>query len=414
MNKSPLFPKILLVVGGDPHGKDAGEIFLCDIVGSVPSDRLIRYSLVAASTVPSAHNQMWGRFESILDVHPAQTLRLFKVKLIRSFAQICLHLFQYISLIPVLAKRITRIAKEQGVDVIWIAMNSPQLIYLADRLARNNSISLVVNVWDPPERFINDQKIPKFTKKIILGSFANVIKKSLALGTASEGMKEEYQKKYDKDSVVLIHGIDEQLHRSPRNKLGSSSQLVIGFSGNLYSSKEWLALLHALNSVNWTIAEHKIILRLLGSPPIIDKVDSKMNIEYMGWRTIPEIVDILASCDIAYLPYWIDEKYDYVTRMCFPNKLSVYLAAGIPVFYHGSPDASPSVFMKKYRIGVKCHSHAGNDIIDTLSKFINDAGNYARLSEGIKQARQEELNLKTFQSRFAHFIMHEDCEFIKR
>jgi hypothetical protein len=108
--------------------------------------------------------------------------------------------------------------------------------------------------------------------------------------------------------------------------------------------------------------------------------------------------------DIAYLPYWLDEKYHYVTQMCFPTKLTTYLAAGVPILYHGPSDGSPARFLAKYPAGIGCHTADSADIIKTIERFVTEKDFYPKAASAIENARTGEYNLNVFESRFLTFM----------
>ena len=53
----------------------------------------------------------------------------------------------------------------------------------------------------------------------------------------------------------------------------------------------------------------------------------------------------------GYVPYWRDSKMVPFARSAFPSKLSLYLALGLPVLYHGPYEGSPSAYIKDHGLG---------------------------------------------------------------
>ena len=60
-----------------------------------------------------------------------------------------------------------------------------------------------------------------------------------------------------------------------------------------------------------------------------------------GWHATTDAVAILSACDVCYVPYWFDEAFRPGVELSFPNKVSLYLAAGRPILYHGPEQATP-------------------------------------------------------------------------
>jgi hypothetical protein len=241
--------------------------------------------------------------------------------------------------------------------------------------------------------------------------FEKVMSMSERCGVASEAMGEEYGNLYGVESVVMIHGVHPKLMKPPAKELTSDKLFTIGFIGAWYAKNEWLALLSALSSVNWQIEGRKVAIRVL-STDLSVRAHDEMNIEYLGWRSVAETVELLSQVDITYLPYWFDESYSLSVRLCFPNKLSTYLAAGRPVLFHGPKDSSPVRFFNRFPVGLSCHSLENTEIIESLRRFIVDVEFYSDATEAGQKAREQELNLQIFRSRFASLIGIEENDLL--
>jgi glycosyltransferase involved in cell wall biosynthesis len=313
--------------------------------------------------------------------------------------QIWVRLFR----VPRLCRAAAAFARLQRVEILWVVLNSPTLVHMASRLARDLGIPLVVTVQDPPERWAEESRFDWLSRWILLRRFAEAIHMAERLGTASENMRDEYRRRYGKDSEVLIHGAHPSLRHLPAAVLRHPGELVIGVAGNLYSATEWYALLRALDSVNWIISDRRVRIRVLG-PDLVLYRQRCANIEFLGWRPMPEAVALLAETDLAYLPYFFDERFRLTVKLCFPNKLTAYLAAGLPVLFHGPEDSSPARFFGQYPIGACCHTLAPEEIMKCLRRFVDDPVFYRQSAEAGGRALDEELNVDVFLRRFAAMV----------
>ena len=187
--------------------------------------------------------------------------------------------------------------------------------------------------------------------------------------------------------------------------MAHDGQFVIGFAGSLYASREFEALLAALARVDWRIDGHDVKVKLMGhhgSCSLIGR--SRMNLEYLGWRSLEETVDLLAETDVAYLPYWFDPAFSDSVRLCFPNKLTTYLTAGKPVLFHGPADSAPARFFRRFPAGLCCHSLEAPAIIECLRRFVGDRDLYQSAACASQDALDQELNERAFVSHFADLI----------
>ena len=137
-----------------------------------------------------------------------------------------------------------------------------------------------------------------------------------------------------------------------------------------------------------------------------------MHIEYLGWRSVEETVELMSQVDVTYLPYWFDKAYGLSVRLCFPNRLATYLAAGRPVLFHGPEDSSPARFLRRFPAGLCCHSLEEAKIIDSLRRLIIDREFYALATQACQAAREQELDLRVFRRRFAALIGIEEDELL--
>lgn len=306
-------------------------------------------------------------------------------------------------LVPALVRRIVDFGRSFGAERLWVPLSVPHAMRLARRVAAQLQLPLYLTVWDPPE-----YKLPRFglhgaLQRRFLKIFAADMAAAKRCGVMSDEMKRRYESRYGVPCVVMTHGVPEKHWQEPAARPLRPDRLVIAFAGSLYALSEWRALLAALAGAGWEVAGRKVVLRLLS-----DRVEVLPNqpahLEFYGWRSFDETLDLLARSDVCYLPYWMDERYRDTVRLTFPTKLSLYLASGRPVFYHGPRDASPTPFFERFPAGVCCHSWDGEEILAALTRLAGDGAAYARATRAGREALQQALGQQVFRRRFAEFL----------
>ena len=120
-----------------------------------------------------------------------------------------------------------------------------------------------------------------------------------------------------------------------------------------------------------------------------------------------EVIDRMCGCDFAYLPYWFHPAYAESVRLCFPTKLTTYLTAGCPMFYHGPENAAVVDFFDRFRIGRCCHTLSVPQIAEQLETMALDENGRLKMKSQIRLAVDEELNLQVFHRRFHELIFGE-------
>lgn len=406
-------PKILLltstVPGSEAGAAAVGGIFLRDLCQAYPHDRLCCVAFTGSFQAPPPTDLSWLPVMTVPlpKAHPI-IQRLSRGPL-RWFASSLI--FQYTRLMQEkkLLDQAVQFAQRHKVELVWGVLGAPLLFHLAGSLAERLSVPLVVTVWDPPET--RDQ-LDWFSRRMALQSFDWSVRRSLRCGVASETMGEEYKARYGIPTTVMIHGIARSQRCPPASHLTSEDRLVIGFAGSFYTDNEWQAFLHALSSINWQIKGRDVVLRIL-SKNLRVATEGRARIEYLGWRPLQEVIRVLSASDVNYLPYWFDPTHSISVRLCFPNKLTAYLASGRPVFYHGPLDSSPTKFLYKYPAGLCCHSLDKNAIVEALERFVTEEGLYARMTRAGQDALDQELDQQVFLRRFATLVGVAETELMR-
>ncbi len=402
-------PRVLLLTGTPPGHQSAAGHFLRDLCLSYPRDSICCFAVVPRNCPPIPQDLNW--LPTVYAPRPRDSgTGLFGPRLMHLSAFVFWHYSKLVH-ISTLVRQAVQFGKGHGVDMVWAILNSPTQIAIAGKVASKLGAKLVTTVWDPPERLSMEMGFDGFSSRNLLHEFKNVIRSSVKTGVASEAMAEEYKKRYGIEAVVLIHGVHPKLMKPPARELISNKQFTIGFVGALYAVDAWQALLSALSKVNWRIEGRNVTIRVLSSA-IGFQASNSMHIEYLGWHSLEETIDLMSEVDVTYLPYWFDERYSLSVRLCFPNKLATYLAAGRPVLFHGPEDSSPAHFIRRFSAGLCCHSLHTTEIIECLRKFIIDKEFYANATQAGQQALDQELNLRVFRRRFASLIGIEENDLL--
>lgn len=394
-------PKILLLTGTAPGDGFACQILLRDLCRVYPREQIACFWLENYKYPVSDEfrwMQMYIHHNPLNERHLHPHLRLMHYGALPAAVRV-----QYARAIDdrKLLSMAIAAGKEQRADLVWAILDIPTTIHLAKPLAEALNVPLLTTVWDPPE--VQQRWVGRLMHPSVLDDFAQAVRHSKRCAVISENMQEEYQQKYHTESIVMRHGIERTLWQEVACKFTSAQRFTIGFSGTIYAKKEWLALINALDSVNWHIAGKDIFLRVL-TKDLAMSVAGRANIEFYGWRSVQESIQLLSDVDINYIPYWFDEAYRVATRLCFPTKLSTYLATGRPILFHGPEGSSPTRFLQKYPAGISCHSLKNLAIIETIVKVMESESSYKMMCCAGQQALREEFDLSVYTSRFAQFI----------
>jgi len=247
-------PKVLLVAHGDPHSNGVCELFLRDLAAHCEPGSLVRYTMIDAPV--RERESTWLGFRSVSRGVEHSARPLFSTLTHRRFCR---------RAAPEIAADIVSLVREERVDLIWIILNSPNAICLADRLV-DQAAPLVVTVWDDAEYLASSHYFDRWTSHAMLRSFTRVLQRSCRVAVASDGMAELYASKYNVRGIPLIHGIHPSLWQIGTASSVGKGDYVVGFAGSLHCKREWNAFLAAVADWNRTEAR-RIRIRFIGRFP---------------------------------------------------------------------------------------------------------------------------------------------------
>ena len=397
-------PHVLVMAGASPSEQHGGEVYLAEACRNYPRGRISRFAI--AHPIYSRPTEWLGIPVGYAD-HPREHGIQRFGRTIAMASALPLHAYIRRILVPRLVEEAVRFGRAQQAELVWTLLDSPTLMAVAWRAARRLKLPLVVSVLDPPERWTSELRFAAITEKAMLAEFERSLRAACRVAVISEGMQTEYRRRFGLDSILLRHGIHPSLVQSPVCRPQPGRQLIIGLAGSIYARDARTTLFRALESTGWNIAGRAVRLRILGNEFDV-QVASHADIEFLGWRSVPETIRLLSGCDLLYLPYWFDPKFRHSAQLCFPTKLTAYLAAGRPVLVHAPFDSAPAKFLDHFTVGEVCDSLEPNDLLAACTRLLNDEERYRSATAAAENAIREELGLHVFLRRLAELLGGDD------
>lgn len=308
---------------------------------------------------------------------------------------------------PALSAQVVRYAKERCVQRIVVQPNDPVLWVVANHTAERLNVPLSVLLLDPPGYLISRRGADRAMRRILVAEFGRLMRLSERTGCASPAMAQFVQDRYGRSANVTFHGFDEQDWVGTRSGPQVDGELRIGFAGGLYATDAWDAFVGALDSVRWQVAGRSVMVVLIGNVGV-SRVGYGAHYQLKGWMPQRNVIHDLASMDIAYLPYWFASAYREVCELSFPTKLSTYLAASLPVFFHGPSYSGPGRYIEEHGIGLFCRSLQPAAIIQALHSMLSP-DNFATYGVRIRSVRSAMFSAESFRRSIA-WVLHSAVE----
>jgi len=395
-------PRLLIVSPVAPVPDGVGGVYLRDLCLMYPADRL------AFAILPGIGSGPWpealdGAPRVVLDAVPERGFNRWG----RRVQESTRGLFdRYVDAqhLPKLVDQIAAFAAQTKPDLLWVPLAGPTMINIAGMLPSRLGVPMITTVWDPPDYALSHYwGIRGHALERVMTRFGDAIRESVRCAVASTEMKEAYQQRYGTPCVPMIHGLPASDWLAATGMRSPNDRFTVGYAGSLYARREWDALVECLGSRQWRVAGRETVVRVLAASFEV-RVAGPARIEFLGWHSTADAVRILSGCDVCYVPYWFDDAFRPGVELSFPNKVSLYLAAGRPILFHGPERSTPARFLERWPVGVVCHSLDPRAIADALTVAASDEAFHARAAEAIPQVLRAELGLHVFRRRFAEFI----------
>lgn len=250
------------------------------------------------------------------------------------------------------ANKIEKLINSYGAENILVTASSPELIGLGNELVKRGHEVLVM-IWDQPEYLARNLRVGHWMTERIMRNFNDFMRGCRAAAVISENMQQNYSRTYGLRCEVIRHGIAPR-RRSERTSCRDVIRII--FAGSLYSKVEWNAFVAALESVDWKLENRYVELTFIGKFPVGGAVRPD-RVTYHPQVGNSAALEIMASMDIGYIPYWFDSAHADVVSTSFPGKVTAYAAAGLVIFHHAPEYSSVRSFLSRFPFGVVCSSY---------------------------------------------------------
>jgi hypothetical protein len=284
-------------------------------------------------------------------------------------------------LLPAVLRRASR----SGASAFWVVLEGQTMIRLAYALMAATPLPVYVQIWDPPASWLRAHGVDPVSTAEVLGQFGDVLRRAAACAASSWAMAAAYRERHGVRAVPVVPSLPASIVRRAARGPTDSSVFRIGFAGQLYARREWQTLLTCLDSLQWCIGDRKIEIHAFAQQ-VPEMSTHARHVRLYPWQATAELITALSRCDLQYCAYWFDETFREDAELCFPSKLSTYLATGRPVLFHGPAYASPSRCLTRWNAAFICNSPGPVELATVLRTAVTDPPRYAATAENGRRA----------------------------
>jgi glycosyltransferase involved in cell wall biosynthesis len=300
----------------------------------------------------------------------------------------------------VMARNLSKyLAQRARPDVIYCAVPSLAVGAVVARYARRHGIPLAIDVQDlwpeafglafPSQRLATTLLAPisRAADRIYRGADMTVAvsESYLARATGGSGVP----------SYVVYLGtdlanFDTLMERSPRGS--RDDEIKVAYVGTLGRSYD-LNLVSEAVAIAGQRTTKRLRLIVMGDGPRLVEFEKHArrigaNADFVGRLPYPDMVALLASCDIAVNPIVPGAAQSVI------NKVADYAAASLPVL-NTQDHAEYRNLLDQYAAGINTRPGDVRDLADHLALLAEDADERRRLGQGNRQLAEERFDRAT-------------------
>lgn len=347
--------KTLILTSTVPGSGGVGDIYIKNIISDLDKSLFVRFSIVKKQST---------KFDSIWEGIDSQVIQIDKshYPIMSTY-----YLTKFLkSDMQEIASKLILFIQREHIDKIWVTLSSPEIIMLISDIGKKTGVKIYTTIWDVPEYLLQNLHVDPVLSNIIMDKFEVVLNDSYKVSVIEEGMRDYLNEKIRSKSIIVRNGVDYPFIDTVNKRNNSSIRIV--FAGSIYAKKEWNSLVESLKKCDFKINGKLVELVCIGKIPRYGiKKDSR--IDFKGFMSNEDVLTILSSCDIGYVPYWFSKNKNIVVKTSFPGKIASYVAASLKILFHGPEISSVRHYIDSCQFGICCHTLNSPDMIRAISNL---------------------------------------------
>lgn len=217
-------------------------------------------------------------------------------------------------------------------------------------------------------RSVHKNPISLIHRHILRKYVKYIVEHSMKLMVIAPKQKEEYDRVFGVDSVVVTKGIDFDPFES--YQVGNPIKMV--YTGKLIIGrwKTLAAIAEAFQKINQNGV--RITLDIYTTDCLTDEQNKLLNrngCSVKGALTLEQVKEVQKEADILVFVESLEEKFKNTARLSFSTKITDYLRSGKCIFAIGDKDIAPIDYFNRYDSAVTATTY--EEIQDKLTELVN-------------------------------------------
>lgn len=293
-------------------------------------------------------------------------------------------------------KELDKFLDEYDADVLFFPVYANVYMNrLQNYIRKRTKKPVILYVSDDNYSYKSIAKTPLsfFTRFWLRSQEKKLFKNAEKIMVIAPKQKEEYDRLFNTNSVILTKGIDFSAIPYEEKPLNKPVKMV--YTGKLIIGR-WLSLAkiaEALGEINKD--ETKVELDIYTTDALTDEQKVKLNrngCSVKGALTLDEVQAVQKQADILVFVESLEKEFKYTARLSFSTKITDYLKSGKCIFAVGDKDIAPIDYFNRYDSAVTATSY--DEIGEKLKELIDNENRIIEYSKKAYDCGKEHHNLE--------------------
>lgn len=293
-------------------------------------------------------------------------------------------------------KELDKFLDEYDADVLFFPVYANVYMNrLQNYIRKRTKKPVVLYVSDDNYSYKSIAKTPVslFTRFWLRSQEKKLFKNAEKIMVIAPKQKEEYDRLFNTNSVILTKGIDFKAIPYEEKPLNKPVKMV--YTGKLIIGR-WLSLAkiaEALGEINKD--ETKVELDIYTTDSLTEEQKIKLNrngCSVKGALTLDEVQAVQKQADILVFVESLEKEFRYTARLSFSTKITDYLKSGKCIFAVGDKDIAPIDYFNRYDSAVTATSY--DEIGEKLKELIDNQNRIIEYSKKAYDCGKEHHNLE--------------------
>jgi hypothetical protein len=245
-------------------------------------------------------------------------------------------------------------------QVVWCVVQGEKTVLCYAVAALISGKRLVLHQWDPLSWWMthrgHPRKVYRFMRVLL-----NWLERRAVLNVVPSDSWRDRLRGEGKTAMRLDNFFDDPSSGAPAPVLLSDPKALHAvFVGQFYSNEELKALIAELVRVLAGV-NRRLVVHFFGHGKP-EHLGAGYRVVAHGSLPRDALVERISKWDLALLPYPTEERFSETSKLSFPSKSRVYLAAGLPILSWALQGSSPDMFFRAHYSSNYHNALAGPDM----------------------------------------------------